>query len=203
MKRYFFTSILILIIFSFVFAAEEVVDSYSESNFSSFFEISSEKYLGQSFTGNGKNLSSAKFYLKKSSSATGNMHAELYAHSGTYGSTSVATGSPLAVSSSKLASTLTTSYDLCSFTFDGTYTLVDGTYYVIVIYYDGTGGSPGYLYVSLDNTSLTHSGSACGSNDGSTWYDQTNYWGTPVDLIFYVYGESAVSGAGQVIIIGD
>jgi len=64
---------------------------------------------------------------------TGTLVATLYAHSGTYGSTGVPTGSALATSASIKCKLNRTSYALVTFTFDGTYNLIAGTYYFICL----------------------------------------------------------------------
>jgi len=121
-----------------------VIDSYSETNYADItLNIYNGSYTGasQSFTGDGNNLGSSKFYLKKFGSPTGNAVAKLYDHSGTFGTSSVPTGSALATSSTFDVSTLTTTAQLIEFSFDGTYTLVNGTKYVITIEYSGGSGA--------------------------------------------------------------
>lgn len=163
---------------------EALYDSYSESNADVFFTIPNSGTLtqvGQSFIGNGGLLTDVKFYLKKSGSTTGNITAYLYAHSGTYGTSSVATGSALATSSTVDSSTLTSTATLYTFTFDGTYTLVDGTNYVIAIEYTGGNYFGGiFINVGCDQTSSTHAGNGC-FYDGA-WTASSN-----IDLAFYIY----------------
>jgi hypothetical protein len=202
MKRYFFTSILILIIFSFVFAAESIVDSYDEGHWPGYGSETVNgawhTFYGQSFTGNGSNITKAIFYLKKAGVPGGNAYAKLYAHSGTYGTSSVATGSALATSEAFDVSTLSGSvYQLKTFTFSSTYLLENGTHYVIGLEYTGGDGA-NQPSIAVDKTTKAHSGNPCYYYGGSFTAK------TDGDMIFYVYGEPAVAGgAGQVIIIGD
>lgn len=76
-----------------------IVDSYSEANqddelglvyvHPSALDTSAES---QSFTGDGQKLHSCKFYLRVDLGSPGNLIARLYAHSGTFGISSVPTG---------------------------------------------------------------------------------------------------------------
>lgn len=95
----------------------------------------------QSFTGNGNKIISVKFNLKKFGSPTGNAVAKIYAHSGTFGSSSVPTGAALATSDNLDASTLGTNYAWATLTFSGAnqFQTVNGTNYCISIEFTGTG----------------------------------------------------------------
>lgn len=164
-----------------------VIDSYSETNADEYWGIDSSEAtaFGQSFTGNGSVLSSAQFYLKKQGSPTGNMTAYLYAHSGTYGTNSIATGSPLDTSATIDISTLTTSAQLITFTFSGSYTVVNTTKYCILVEYTG-GNSSNKLLIGVDVSSPSHGGNL------------VLYWGGwdydgATDVCFYVNGN--ISGA--------
>ena len=176
-----------------------IVDSYSESNQSADASIrevhpSTEYYpyvsaRHQSFAcSETAPLGSCKFLLKKTGSPVGNLKAALYTHSGTYGESSMPTGSPLAISTNSIAmESLTTGYVLYLFTFDGTYVLQSGTKYEIVVYAsDATtlDTTTNYVMAGCDNSSPTHSGNA-GLYHYSTWNYDTSY-----DLCFYVYSGS-------------
>jgi hypothetical protein len=96
--------------------------------------------FGQAFTGDGNVLTGCSFYCAKFAAADeGTVTAYLYAHTGTFGSTSKpANGaSPLATSTNTLdISTLPLSSGtpaLVQFNFDGTYTLTSGTKYIIAV----------------------------------------------------------------------
>jgi hypothetical protein len=173
-----------------------IMDSYSESNQDDYDSIrvvhpsaigyNSARF--QSFTPSvTKKLTSCKFSLMKVGSPVGNLKADLYAHSGTYGSTSVPTGNALATSSNSvaMASLSASAYALFTFTFDGTYTLTYGTNYCIVVYAaDATtlDTTTNYILCGEDASSPGHGGNE-GGYGSSTWY----YSSPSVDMCFYVY----------------
>jgi hypothetical protein len=171
-----------------------IIDSYSESNYNVNFILDHlAKKGGQAFTGNGSVLVSCVFYMNKVGSPTGNIVAKIYAHSGTYGLSSVPTGSPLAISQVIDSSTLPTNKELIKFTFLGTNQIIltSGTKYIIILEFeDGT--SSNYLNIAEDNSSPTHSG--CHVRYTTSW---TTYEG--IDLCFYVYGRSMISGISKYI----
>ena len=161
-----------------------VVDSYSESNYSGggYSVYSALPEYAQSFTGNGNTLDSAKFYLKKVGSPTGNVYAKIYAHTGTFGSGGTPTGSALAVSDAVDVSTIGTSNALQTFSFSGAnrITLANGTHYCVVISYSGGTAGVDFIIAGYDFTSPTHAGNAA-------YYD-TSWHATSPDICFYVYG---------------
>lgn len=168
------------------------IDSYSESNvdFDSYVLYdngsSSRWYtkLGQSITGDGQQIGSCKFYLKKDGSPTGNITASIYAHSGTFGTSSVGTGSALVTSAAIDITTLTTSYQLITFTFASPLTLSAATNYVLVVEF-ASGDSSNKLIVGVDNSSGTHAGNM-------TRYLYTGSWfaASAVDTAFYAISDS-------------
>jgi len=176
-----------------------VIDSYSEANQNadsicrdyhpSTVDYTSAK--GQSFTCSLSNMKivEAVFYLKKVLNPLGNAHAVLYAHTGTYG-TSSSPGAVLATSDDFDISTLGTNYSLETFTFSGAqqYVLQDSTYYCIAYINPASGGGASidihnYVIVGSDTSSPTHSGNMFRHRNGS-WGAQGTY-----DTCFYVYGE--------------
>lgn len=165
-----------------------IIDSYSESNWSTDSSVYAGYIIsyGQSFSVSTYNytLTSAKFYLKKFGSPTGNITAEIFAHTGTYGSNGKPTGSALATSDAVSIAGLSTSSQLISFTFSGVnqITLSAGTKYVVVVTYNGGDSSNG-LSVGGDNVTRSASGNASYSTDNTSW---TAY--AAIDVIFYVYG---------------
>ena len=168
-----------------------IVDSYSESNHNGASNIySSQSFCGQSFTGNGTALTSAKFYLRKiSGSPTGSCYSKIYSHTGTYG-TSSEPNVLLATSNAVDVSTLSpSSYELKEFTFSGEEQIVleDGSYYVLVFSYSG-GDVGNYIACGLDGVSSSHSGNA------GQWFSSSSSYFLlgDYDLIFYVYGEEIV-----------
>ena len=174
-----------------------IVDSYSETNRNTQGElnISNKPRYGQSFTGTEGVLESCTFFLKKSvNEPTGNIFAEIYSHSGTYGTSSLP-DTLLATSDYVDPTNLTTSFTLQNFIFSGAnkIDLVAGTKYVIVVAVDEVNAtSP--IIVGLDTTSPTHSGNACRySVDSSTW-GAINTWDVP----FYVYRDSVSSPSASI-----
>ena len=167
----------------------EIVDSYSESNWSQSANCNASAYIGeaQCFTGNGDKLSSVKFYCYKIGSPTGNVYAKLYAMTGTYGSTGTATGSVLAPSSPVDigASNFPTTKNLVEFTFDGTYPLGNGVHYVVEIEYNGGDGS-NTLAVGKDTPTPTHGGNNVQLYNTGIWYARAVN-----DLCFYIYGATS------------
>lgn len=166
----------------------QIIDSYSETN----QNTSAADYAeGQSFTGDGGILNSAKFYLKKAGSPTGSAYAKIYAHSGTFGTSSVPTGSPLATSGAFDISTLTTSFQLITFTFTGAnkITLTNGTKYIVTLEFSGyTPSYPNYVWTGIDTSSPTHGGNLCYKDSGGSWNAVSAY-----DTCFYVYKDDATT----------
>ena len=168
--------------------AEFLVDSYNESNYDAISSLynGGATALGNSFTASKSGrISSCKFYLRKTGSPTGNATAVLYAHTGTYGTSSVPTGSALATSGNFDVSTLTTDFQLITFSFSTGYVLNKGTYYCQVCNYDG-GNVSNALQIGRDDSSPTHS--------GNTMYYQGGWNAlSGVDTVFYVYA-TLISG---------
>ncbi len=108
--------IITLCVLSNIVIGQTIVDSYSESNltsYSSIHQYSSKRYDGQSFTcGVTVTLSECKFYLNKYNSPTGNCYALIYAHTGTYGTSGVPTGGELATSDAVNVANISTSSSL-------------------------------------------------------------------------------------------
>lgn len=110
--------------------------------------------VGQSFAGNAGELANALFYLKKTGSPSGDITAKVYAHSGTFGSSSVPTGTALATSETIDIADVTGTYAEYVFRFnqvttDNNITLASGTNYVVTVEYSGGDGS-NYLDVGYD-----------------------------------------------------
>lgn len=164
--------------------SEILMDSYVESNYSKAYALYSGYLIarGQSITGDGNKFNKATFYLRKVGSPTGNAVAKLYTHSGTFGTSSIPTGSALVTSNSFDVSTLDTSMSLQNFDFSVPYTTTESVYYVLTIEYDG-GDINNSVEVGHDNTSSTHGGNRCYSADGASWTYNTG------DMIFYAYGQ--------------
>ncbi len=161
-------------------------DFYSESNQSTAFTLqdnvgSDESSAAQSFYGNGQTLHSCVFYLKKTGAPTGNAVAKIYAHTATFGSTSIPTGAALATSDPLDVTTLTGSYALTHFDFPEAQQidLADGTAYTVAVEYSA--GSVGNsIQVGADGSVPTHEGSA------SSFYTGVWFAFGSRDLCFYV-----------------
>jgi hypothetical protein len=174
--------------------ADTLVDSYSESNQNSNAlpvapGAGFRHREGQGFTGNGGKLTSCSFYLTRADVLSGNCGAYLYALSGTFGSNkTIPTGSVLATATPVSASTLslTPTYTLISFTFDGTYTLTSGSLYFITCDYLGP---ISYMRVGINN------GAAGPPPIGNyAYYDDTAAWHSVNNpMCFYVYSTAPVT----------
>lgn len=178
-----------------VHATTDLIDSYDPG-------VSTRLYLqalhpstgsdksdaGQSFTVSTlHNITSCEFYLRKSGAATGLAHAVLYAHTGTYGTNGKPTGSALATSDDFDVSTLTTSDQLITFTFNSSqqYTMAADTYYCIV-YENPTSGT-----INASRYVLFGEGPSPSYHSGNSFdYESSNWYSDARDACFYVYGES-------------
>lgn len=169
-------------------------DSYSETNYDSDQQLYAGGATGsaQSVTGDGNKLTSVSLYLRKVGSPTGNAVVKLYAHSGTFGSSSVPTGAALATSKNLDVSSLGTSYAVKKIDFDDSefYTLVNATKYCIAIEYSG-GDSSNRLEVGYD----------AGGSHGGNKATYTGSWSADAsdDLCFYVRtnGDVTIGASGS------
>lgn len=114
---------------------------------------------------------SARFYMRKVGTPTGNATAKLYAHSGTLGSSSVPTGTALATSNNFDVSTLTGTLAWVDFFFPPAsglwYQFAASTNYCIAIEYSG-GDASNYIQVGVDASSPGHAGNVA-TYASSTW----------------------------------
>lgn len=118
------------------------IDSYINGASTATMYAGAMIAYGQSFTNaNDITLDSCAFYLRKYGSPTGSCYAKIYAHSGTFGSSSIPSGSALATSEAFDVSTLTTSFQWITFSFSGAnrISLSSSTYYVIIVTFNGGG----------------------------------------------------------------
>jgi hypothetical protein len=143
--------------------------------------------VGQSVTGDGQKLKTVVVQLKKSASPTGDIKVELYAHSGTFGTSSIPTGSVLATSTTYASADLTASYHEYSFNFATPYTLANGTKYVIVVDFTGGGGAD-VVHVGVDGSSPTHGGNFCENLSGTYTPNSAK------DVLFRLIPEEAWAG---------
>jgi len=164
-------------------------DSYSEANAAAQEAVCADVVCGQSgvsqsFTSTGGNLSSAKFYLSKTGSPTGNSTAKLYTiNNAIGGGDDKPSGAALATSDNVSVATFGTSFALVTFSFSGVnqYAMTNGTSYVISYEYSG-GDASNFTNIGEDNTSPTHTGNTASSTSG-TWTANSAF-----DTAFYVYG---------------
>jgi hypothetical protein len=163
--------------------AQTTIDSYSQVYRDSQYNLNDSIWgVAQSFLGSGITLSDVKFYLKKYGSPTGTITAALYAHTGTYGTSSKPTGSALITSATVNASSLSTvTWQLVTFTFALPYPLAASTYYCIAVLYS-SGEELKTVQVGYDRTSLLHSGNLSSMTSSSAWVASSGY-----DVCFYCY----------------
>ncbi len=165
------------------------VQAYANTNQDSEVNIGNGTLDGvaQSFAGVAGQLVRAQFYLRKVGSPTGNATVKLYAHSGTFGTSSIPTGATLVASTVLDVSTLTGSLADVDFYFEAAafYDLVGATNYCIAIEYTGGDGS-NYVAVGYDASSPTSAGNAATLASGGGWSAQT------YDLIHAVWRDGEV-----------
>ena len=172
--------------------SQQLDDSYYEvgSTASAYLYSGGKEENGKSFTSQGGTLDSVKFLLSKEGSPTGNAVAKVYAHTGTYGTSSLPTGVALATSDNFDVSTLTTGTTLKTFTFSGAnrITLVNETKYVVVLAYSG-GDISNKVRMWREDVILGH-----GGND--VYYYVATGWDyvLSVETIFYLYTMTGTSG---------
>lgn len=185
----------------------QLIDSYSESNANSSVLLgnggnnSGYFYLGQTFINTSTNqmiISTCKFYLKKSNSPTGYIVAKVWAHTGTFGIDGKPTGTPLATSDEIDASTISSSYQLVTFTFSGINKTIlsPNTYYCLGIFYSINDDITNRITLGIDTSSPSHDGNHFISVDtGDVW--NGNFFGSnSYDIPFYVYGTLNVNYFG-------
>lgn len=150
---------------------DEYVDSYALSNNDTqqTLDNAATFAVGQSFTADGRHVDSVTVEMNKNAGSTGTVYCYIYAHSGTYGTSSVPTGSPLATATREV-STFSTSMQNETFTFNEPVDLVGGTNYFVSIEYPTATGS-NYVGVNRDIAGGTHSGNSA-INNGS-WSAQS------------------------------
>jgi hypothetical protein len=139
---------------------------------------------------NAQTLARAFFQLKVVGAPTGNVVAKLYAHSGTFGTSSVPTGAALATSSNVSMTSLTTSYQTIEFHFPTPVTLSATTNYVLAVEPAVNDGS-NYVHVRGLAASGTHAGNR--SEDTGSWAatagDDLNFSVETSHMLYTVPGE--------------
>lgn len=160
---------------------------YSESNADTFFDFGNPALdppipqVGNTFTSTGGTLYSAKWYLSKTGTPTGSMRANLYAITGTFGTTAIPTGAPLATSNNVPVSDITLSSTLVEFYFSGAnrYSMAAQNYCVTC---DATNAS-GHVIIGYDTSVSTYAGNLVYQSGGNWFTDDP----AAHDVCFYVY----------------
>jgi hypothetical protein len=160
-----------------------ILDSYSESlqNDYEILSVGNTQGQCQSFTSPGATITSCKFFLQRGGSPTGNITANIYAHSGTFGTSSLPTGSPLATSTAIDVSTIGDGiFYLITFTFPTPLVTTAGYYCVTVEFPDGD--SENYIWVGNVNNGHSHAGNLSYMASGNWYVNPAS------DICFYCYG---------------
>lgn len=174
----------------------EVLSSYSEANYN--YDGWTTAYTrGQTFRVPTAfyNLAECAFWIRRNSTdATGTpaVRAKLYGHAGTYGSSGVPSGAPLATSSAKLFSELSTTYGWVTFAFPTPYLLSPDTPYCIAVEFDNDDTAE--ILIGIDTTSPTHNGNYFGGSETDGFGGETSR-----DLIFSVSGVESAS----IVVLGN
>lgn len=179
------------------------IDGYKPNGSLSGTDVNATTWKGQSFTGDGNEIGSVSFYFTDIGTPVGDVFVEIYAHTGTFGTSGRPGNSSSALATSRAVdgSTLTvTSYPRTTFVFDTPYTTVNGTKYVAVLRGPSTSGS---LRMLVDTSSSTHPGNACQTTDSGTTWTFSSTWdykfeinqpgGTIRDLEYSVVDTTAVT----------
>lgn len=148
-----------------------VEDSYTVNPNTSIVISNGQTYnaAGQSFqAAYGGKLKQATFKIQPGGSPTGNCCVKLYAHTGTYGTSSAGTGEPLATSDNVDASKISGTPATVTFTFSTPYKLTKGAYYCLVVEY-AAGDANNKLYLSLDDVTKSHAGNELRRTAAGEW----------------------------------
>jgi len=168
----------------------DLLDSYSESSYTAPYSLwvsggTPISRAGQSFTmiSEARTLTSCKFYLKRVGTCDGWVRAGLYAHSGTYGTSSEPTGTAVAYSDYVNSLTgITTSCSLITFTFSTPYVMAADTYYCITFELAaGSWSSTDYIDIGTDTTPAD-------SGNAFIYYSADWDGNNTRDICYYVYG---------------
>jgi len=145
---------------------------------------------GQSFTvTSATTLKNIRLNIDKVNTPTGNAYVKLYAHTGTYGTSSVPTGSALATSDALDTSTVTTARLWYTFNFSTPYVMTASTYYTFAIEHADCSNT-NYIRISRDASSPTHGGNFI-------YWDTAWAANNTQDMEFYVVGTPYVAPTGQ------
>jgi hypothetical protein len=169
------------------------IANYFPSRNSAIYVNDTTKRVGQSFESEHRAiLESVKLNLLKSGSPTGSAYVKIYEITGSYGTTAVPTGSPLATSDALDVSTLSIyAYQQKTIAFSGANKILieSGHRYALIFEYaDGT--SSNYVRVGMDSAGSTYPGNPIiGTAEGSDIpYEVEPYDLGTFDLQFTVNG---------------
>lgn len=125
--------------------------------------------------------------LRKVGSPTGNLVAKLYAHSGTFGTSSIPTGAALATSVNIDVSKLITTYKEIEIAFATQYEMAASTNYCIAFEYTGSTSDANHVEIE---------GAAAGTHGGNLATLVTTVWtaSAGADLWFAVYASPKLYG---------
>lgn len=146
--------------------------------------VSGRTGAAQSFTGDGRRLARAAFSIARGTAASvGTIVARVYAITGTFGSTSKPTGTPLATSLPVSVADLDVgTFEVLELPFEGKerITLTAGARYAVAVEYDnGSPSASSYITVGSDSSAPSHAGNAAYLVDG-VWTNAAE------DLVFRV-----------------
>jgi len=157
-----------------------VMDTNAMANRDSSVSNATGVGYSQSFVGDGDYIESLELSLSKSGTPSGDMFVCIYAHSGTYGTSSVPTGAPLVTSIYKNMSELTTTQTTTKFEFPKPYKTTNGTNYCLVLHCIGqTSGNT--VAFGIDSTPSHGGNYALLQDQYSAWVVNTAY-----DMVFIV-----------------
>jgi len=179
-------------------AADYLVDGYEDPNGNggSFFGYTGgNQSWGQSFLGNGEYLKRVGVQLfRRNDPPDANVICSIFAHSGTFGSTGVPTGSALAtasIPSGRLNQNATQDFQWEYFDFDGTLQLADGTPYFLAISVDTPGPNSSNSHgIGWDNSSPVAPGNSAFQNAALSWAAYPTS-----DLMFAIWTDEAKDAA--------
>jgi len=150
---------------------------------------------GQSFVGGAGVLHSiTNIPLRRVGTVTGSVYIKVYAHTGTFGSTGVPTGEPLATSGAIDVAGITDSSDSWTYTFSfsdaNCINLSAETDYFFAVEYEGGADTSNCLRVFRDNTSPTDAGNGATYIEGDGWTATANDMST---FLVYVKKQHTLS----------
>jgi hypothetical protein len=172
-----------------------VYDKYSEVNTDGNFQCSSGNFKGvaQSFVGTNGTIIAASFYGHKTGSPSGTISCSIYAHTGTFGTSSNVTGAALASADGILGTAVGLGDNLVTFNFSTPFTPTGGTNYMIAFEFDTVGDASNSIFVSTDSSAPTHAGNLASKNSSGVWSASAT-----IDMIFYLWIASSNRGNGGV-----